>query len=170
MQTILSYPWLKQCSIISESPNTKMVKISNTKLLLFAGREGQAQLWKEKAARETASAPAHAVASAPAQAVASAPAQAVIRGEATLPFGAEDAGLAIVPWMPMTIETTDTHPGIAKTGLGLLQPQYVCMKCDLEVNPLKATQKGPQKWLCGKSNYKHVKLHRLFGHWPNPRI
>ena len=40
------------------------------------------------------------------------------------------------------------------------------MKCDLEVNPLKCTQKGPQKWLCGKCNYKGLKLHRLFGHWP----
>ena len=158
MQTILSAPWLKQCSIISESPNTKMVNFSKTKELLFSGRAGQAQLWKEKAAREAASAPA--------QAVASAPAQAVIRGEETLPFSAEDAGFAIVPWMPMTIETTDTHPGIAKTGLSLLPPQYVCMKCDLEVNPLKCTQKGPQKWLCGKCNYKGVKCYRLFGHWP----
>ena len=75
-----------------------MVNFSKTKKLLFSGRAGQAQLWKEKAAREAASAPA----------------QAVIRGEETLPYSAEDAGLAIVPWMPMTIETTDTHPGIAK--------------------------------------------------------
>ena len=81
MQTILSYPWLKQCSIISESPNTKMVNFSKTKEFLFSGRAGQAQLWKEKAAREAASAPA----------------QAVIRGEVTQPISAEDASLAIVP-------------------------------------------------------------------------
>ena len=41
--------------------------VDTKKALLFSGRAGQAQLWKEKAAREAASAPA----------------QAVIRGEET---------------------------------------------------------------------------------------
>ena len=31
---------------------------------------------------------------------------------------------------------------------------------------MKATQKGPKRFLCASCNYKGVKLHRMFGHWP----
>ena len=55
---------------------------------------------------------------------------------------------------------------VARAGLGLLPTHDVCMKCDEEVNFMRAYEKAKGKWLCRRCNSKTVRLTRVFGRWP----
>ena len=145
--------------------------------LLFGGSAGHAMLWKEKerrdaeeeAAAQQVSTPKKASSSASATSKKMPAAAPTAMTPAKASWTPEDAGLAIMPWRPcaekVKDDEKDEHPGFICTGLGLLEPEIVCHRCGNEVNPLKATKKGPHRFLCGSCNYKGVKLHRLFGHW-----
>ena len=78
-----------------------------------------------------------------------------------------EACRAIVPWLPPNDprRVSCAHPGVVRMGLDLL-PKTICMRCQREVNPLRAQQKSAQTRMCPQCNYKGVKLTRIFGHWP----
>ena len=95
-------------------------------------------------------------------------------GRAASFVGLDDSKAIPLADIPRKEAPAEGHPRTAPGELAMItegpdiKVTYLCQRCKIPVNTLKArvASKQKQTFICGKCNCRGVQLHRRFGAWP----